>query len=421
MSDSNNKIFQPDLESVSEFLERFKLQNHTILEEKKEDNKSRAMLLANALPVDILTDIQRKLKPKKLSETTYEEIENHLTSLHSTKKSIIGAAVAFLHRRQQNGESIENFAKSLNELASQCNYSDCCRDRMLRDAFVSGLNNTKIMSSLIHEAESKKFNELVEKAKLFEQLQIDIADISPAAKQYQQNAVRHEYPKKYNNNKTNGTQSGYSNNRLNNNNKKQDQVSSRQCYRCGQFNTHLPKDCFALKLKCSKCSLMGHLAKMCKTKSSNKSEAKQTSHFNHIAVKEEEEDPAKFGNVMFSVRREAAPSLASPPPPARRLATAGKPSPSTASPPPPAHSTVAADSTRVPAVRGSAKEVARKSNDVYHNTVSCFNKFDSLSGHSDTDTSEEGDTEVTTISSINGIYNNISKADNKSTKKPFLE
>ena len=139
MSDSNNKIFQPDLESVSEFLERFKLQNHTILEEKKEDNKSRAMLLANALPVDILTDIQRKLKPKKLSETTYEEIENHLTSLHSTKKSIIGAAVAFLHRRQQNGESIENFAKSLNELASQCNYSDCCRDRMLRDAFVSGL------------------------------------------------------------------------------------------------------------------------------------------------------------------------------------------------------------------------------------------------------------------------------------------
>ena len=136
---SSNKIFQPELESVSDFLERFKLQNFFLLEEK--DDKKKAISLANALPVDILTDIQRRLKPKKLSGATFLEIESHLTSLHTTKKSIIGASVAFLHRRQHSGESIENFAKSLNELASQCNYSECCRDRMLRDVFVLGLCN----------------------------------------------------------------------------------------------------------------------------------------------------------------------------------------------------------------------------------------------------------------------------------------
>ena len=404
-SNSNHKIFKPDVESVSEFLERFKLQNHSVLEEKKEDDKSKAMLLANALPVDILTDIQRKLKPTKLSNATYEQIETHLTSLHSTKKSIIGAAVAFLHRRQQAGESIENFAKSLNELASQCSYSECCRDRMQRDVFVSGLNNTKIMSSLIQEAETKKFNELVEKAKLLEQLRIDIADINPTAKQFQQNAVRQENPKRNNNNKPNSTQSGYS---FNKNNKKQEQVSPRYiCYRCGQAGSHLAQNCFALKLKCSKCSLTGHLNKMCKTRSSNKGETKQNSQFNHIAMKEEEEDPAKYFNTMYSIRRHVASRGTSP----SRTSPTRVTSPATNAPP----------GTAARAPKEVDGTTCIPSKEVHDANVSCFNKFDTLGAFSDTDTLQEGDTPVTPVCSVNGIYNDRFKGNNKSDKKHFLE
>ena len=282
MSDNpiNNKHFQPELETVSEFLERFKIQNYKVLKDNK-DELDKAMLLANALPVNILTDIQRRLKPAKLSETKYEEIEKHLISLHSTKKSIIGASVAFLNRKQQAGESIECFAKSLNELASQCAYESCCRDRMLRDAFVSGLRNPKLISTLIHEAEEKKFHDLLEKAKIIEQLHLDVADMNPGAKSYNQNAI-----KKFNNHKKSNNFKGVRNKR-----EQSPKISEKYvCCRCGAAGKHLANNCFALKLKCERCSKFGHLQKCCRTKQYNGKQ--ENGKLNR--VNPEEEDPAKY-------------------------------------------------------------------------------------------------------------------------------
>ena len=68
------------------------------------------MLLAYALPVEVLTSIQRKLKPTLLTEAKFENIEIHLKSLYSTKKSIVGADVAFVTRKQLPQESIENYS-----------------------------------------------------------------------------------------------------------------------------------------------------------------------------------------------------------------------------------------------------------------------------------------------------------------------
>ena len=60
MADSNIKLFSPEIESASEFLERWEVQNYTQIVEFEKDAKSKAMLLANSLPTDVLTDIQRK-------------------------------------------------------------------------------------------------------------------------------------------------------------------------------------------------------------------------------------------------------------------------------------------------------------------------------------------------------------------------
>ena len=317
MADNNgvpaNKNFQPDIESVEEFLERFKVQNFQKLSSIKDD-KQKAMLLANVLPVDILVDIQRRLKPKKLSEATYDEIEAHLTSLHSTKKSVIGASVAFLHRKQLPNESIESFAKQLNDLASACSYEACCLDRMLRDVFVSGLRNKKIMTNLIHEVESKKFHEMIEKAKLIEQCHLDVADINPAGTSYpagtstnQTNKVyrkqqKNVYSNKFDNNNRRGHQ---------NNNRQGPHVNNRQqfqppgastqqkisanyiCCRCGLSGVHQASMCPHIKTKCNKCLKPGHLAKMCRTKSSGSSNTNKKFQRIHQEM-DEEEDPAKY-------------------------------------------------------------------------------------------------------------------------------
>ena len=296
MNEFTNKTFQSEIESVSEFLERFKVQNFKLINESKND-QTKAMLLANALPVDVLTDIQRRLKPKKLSQATYDEIEQHLTSLHSTKKSVIGASVAFLHRKQQPNESIENFAKKLNDLASQCSYDSGFLDRLLRDVFVSGLRNVKIMSRLIHEAETKTFHEMIEKAKILEQLQLDIADINPTAKTYETNSIQNS---KQRQNSASSGQSGRSSPRSKN---KQSHISANYvCYRCGASGTHAVKDCPAINSKCNKCHRSGHLSKVCRSRNKVEIDNNYDVKFNSIQCNVEEEDPAKYV-AMYNVKK----------------------------------------------------------------------------------------------------------------------
>ena len=63
---------------------------------------------------------------KTLSNSTYAELESNLKSAYGTKKSVIGACVNFMSRKQKSGESIEVYSKSLNQLASMCDYGSCC-------------------------------------------------------------------------------------------------------------------------------------------------------------------------------------------------------------------------------------------------------------------------------------------------------
>ena len=114
----------------------------------------------------LITDIQHRLQPKLLQDATYEDIETHLTASYGVKKSLIGASLAFHTRKQQAQEIIEQYAKGLNQLASKCGVSHCCRDRNLRDVFVSGLLPSKLISALILIARRKNFANVWKKQKL---------------------------------------------------------------------------------------------------------------------------------------------------------------------------------------------------------------------------------------------------------------
>ena len=93
MSDQDSKSFQPDIETVEEFLERFKIQKYPQISPLKDseeaDQKKKAAILANTLPVNVLTDIHRKLKPVTLSSATYQQIETQLIALYSTKNPLL--------------------------------------------------------------------------------------------------------------------------------------------------------------------------------------------------------------------------------------------------------------------------------------------------------------------------------------------
>ena len=134
--------FNVEIETITEFIERFKVQAMDLLLKAGADPLAKSAVLIKFLPVNVITDLQRKIKPTLLSAAKYDDLINTLTGQFSVKKSIVGASVQFLNRKQGN-ETIEVYAKDLNELASHCEYQDCCRDRLLRDAFISGLSSPK--------------------------------------------------------------------------------------------------------------------------------------------------------------------------------------------------------------------------------------------------------------------------------------
>ena len=120
MSPSNTICapFDTSAETFEEFLQRFTVQASDQLTAAGNDGRKKATALIKALPVAIITDLQRRIKPQKLSEADYDTIVTKLTSQFEVKKSIIGASVKFINRKQAPGESIEIYAKSLNNLAA---------------------------------------------------------------------------------------------------------------------------------------------------------------------------------------------------------------------------------------------------------------------------------------------------------------
>ena len=92
---------------------------------RNEDSK-RANILVKFLPVNIVSELQRRFSPTLLGDATYDEISNHLYQHFSTSKSTVGAAVKFLTYKQQSRQSIKDYSRKLNSLACQCNYPVAC-------------------------------------------------------------------------------------------------------------------------------------------------------------------------------------------------------------------------------------------------------------------------------------------------------
>ena len=266
MSDNKNKLFNSEIETIEEFVERFKVQYKSEIDN---ENVSNTQLLVNVLPTSVVTDVQRKLLPTRLSNATFEQIYNQLISSYSVKKSVIGAAVSFVTRKQKPGESIEEYSKSLNDLASQCAYQTCCRDRMLRDIFVSGLRSSKLVGTLITECEDKSFQSCVQRAKLLEQASIDVEDINPVRIHKTANPTTN---KKYDSKPV---------------------PSNYTCIRCGTKAKHYANKCYALKMTCNICSNKGHLAKVCRSK--KKTAVTQRSYF----VDEREEAAEEVDHCQY--------------------------------------------------------------------------------------------------------------------------
>lgn len=281
---STTTPYQPSIESVTEFLQRLKVQQSAFANAET-TNSEKAAILIRALPVNVITDIQRRIKPTQLTDATFAELEASLISQYEVKKSIIGASVKFINRKQLQDESIETYAKVLNELASHCNYSPCCLSRLLRDTFVSGLRSTEIIAKMLLEPEDQNFKDSVQRAKLLEQLTSDAIDIT------RKDVFNTEEVFKVGN---------Y------NNKKKIPSNENYKCIRCGAVKKHFASDCPAINLRCKKCNKFGHFARACRQTTNYVSDS--TPYFSSEQESTNEASAARYQECSSTNQRQDAQS-----------------------------------------------------------------------------------------------------------------
>ena len=241
--------FDPELESIQEFFQRFQCQASDLLHKFRNDDGRKASVLLRVLPVNIISDLQRRLAPTLLTDATYDEIHDHLLQQYSSSKSTIGASVQFLTCKQKPGQSLEDYARNLNSLASLCNYPSDCLDRLLRDIFVSGLISSAILSSLIQVCDTLTFRETLERAKLLETFRQDVDKIQS-----------HHRSHLLVNATSDSSDTEVNKVVLHN---KRSPKDNYLCYRCGSKGMHFSDECYARDRTCHICNIKGHIARIC--------------------------------------------------------------------------------------------------------------------------------------------------------------
>jgi hypothetical protein len=118
---------------------------------------------------------------KKLTdaEISYDAIVAKLTQHLQPEKSSLVARYEFDSMVKTAAESVREFVARLHHRATECKFSDGERDERLRDRFIAGINDPKILGTLLLLSEdSLTFSKAVEKASTVEKTRADAQKIT---------------------------------------------------------------------------------------------------------------------------------------------------------------------------------------------------------------------------------------------------
>ncbi|KAJ1211510.1 hypothetical protein NDU88_006868 [Pleurodeles waltl] len=153
----------------------------------------------------------------------------------------------FFQRKQQKGESADDYVADLKKLALDCKFGSI-HDDLIRDQVVVHSNNQSIQERLWINGDSplEEIVAIVRKAEISERCVSELRATEKSVDSVYK-VINHSTLKEQRSSQGNG--------------------SERRCYRCDS-KEHLAyaKTCPAVKQKCSKCDIVGHFAKVCRNK-----------------------------------------------------------------------------------------------------------------------------------------------------------
>lgn len=199
---------------------------------------------------DLLCD---KLSPEEPDNKSYEDLVLTMKSHYNPEPLEIAENFRFLQRRQQEGETAQEYLTALQKMAIHCNFGTYLK-KALRNQFVFGLRSEKIQGRLL-EFKELTVEKAVETAISMEVSARDAKQLHSSIPS-QVHGINTFRPKKKPNS-FGGPQGSYYNKKQSDQNN-----NSCQCFRCGSAQ-HRASECTVLNLFCDFCKVKGHNRKAC--------------------------------------------------------------------------------------------------------------------------------------------------------------
>ena len=229
---SHMQEFNPETETVTAYLERFQM---FVLANSIADDRLVPTLLT-VVGFTHYTLIRGLVSPELPKDKSFDELVDILKKHYDPEPIIIAKRFHFYERRLKPTESITNYLATLRRLASQCVFGTFLSDA-LQDKLVCGM----------HSENTQKV--LLTKAKLILEKAVEISQGMEAATQQSKELNK-------------GSHRSSSVLTV--------QTPGKTCCRCGRGN-HSKHECKFRNATCHKWGKVGHIAPVCRSKTSGKS------------------------------------------------------------------------------------------------------------------------------------------------------
>ena len=198
--------------------------------------------------------------PTKPEECSYTTLKEKLNKQYGVKKLVLAERHRFYNYKQQEGQKLSDYLAELRKLAATCDWSEDQLSENLRDKFVMGIHNERLLQQLLTQDHRKALDDLVEIARTFEVAEKESLREQRTAQlaillqyQLQQQTTKPQRKQFRHNPCTRG------------NSKRQNLQSGRtgQCASCG--GNHWRSTCRFRNAKCHKCNKQGHIQRVCQS------------------------------------------------------------------------------------------------------------------------------------------------------------
>ena len=188
--------------------------------------------------------------PRKPEELNLEELQSKLDAQFGTKRLVLAECYRFYRYKQLEGQSLADYIAELRHLAVTCDWTAEQLADNIRDKFVMGLRNERLLQQLLTQDHKKPLEELLELARVFEAAEHESLKRVDADKKEDNVAVT----------KSGGTRVARKATQRSSGGKNQ---QSSRCASCG--GEHPRSTCQFCNAKCWKCGKLGHIAKVCRS------------------------------------------------------------------------------------------------------------------------------------------------------------